>query len=423
MPTLIAVVDPESKWFNYAITDSALFHGTMLHSAAHNALLSGNTDLADPALMKWEATRLINQRLGDPILSISDVTMGAVVCLVLFEVSFSPFSLCMETDECIEPIWQCRAIQHSYEWTSPDGQSPRRHPESRPSRNPQEKDPVVCVFPLPLPQYIKLADVVRADLCNATLTNSQPQFDLYPELKPNRNRLANTHFLPRTRSTAIDVSSRPWRCSCDKARVEILHSLRNLSNTVSNEQRPKMLIVDEIYLVERRLVVLLASDPPTRHSPSCHSVNQPIFIACLIYIYAFLRDFPVRSPLFGNLVQRLTAGLFGQTEEGGFNSWSGDMYPTLLWVLVIGALVSEGRCERDRFVLELKRVCEVEGVVGLEDFEAGLRNSAWLTRKALESTIRATPFLRTLWDEVQSFGVGSQLDVAMMGTMDLIGGF
>lgn len=86
MATLISVVDPESKWFNYAITDPALFHGTMLHSAAHNAMLSGNTDLADPMPIKWEAAKLINQRLGDPVLSISDVTMGAVVCLVLFEV-------------------------------------------------------------------------------------------------------------------------------------------------------------------------------------------------------------------------------------------------------------------------------------------------------------------------------------------------
>lgn len=89
MPTLISVVDPEGRWFNYAITDTALFHGTMLHSAAHNSLLSGNTDLVDPIHIKWEATKLVNQRLGDPVMSISDVTMGAVVCLVLYEVRFS----------------------------------------------------------------------------------------------------------------------------------------------------------------------------------------------------------------------------------------------------------------------------------------------------------------------------------------------
>jgi hypothetical protein len=104
MPTLIAVVDPESIWFNYAITDPALFHGTMLHSAAHNAMLYGNTDLADPIQMKWEATRLVNQRLSDPVLSISDVTMGAVVCLVLFEVRFLPAPRRMETHLCIESI-------------------------------------------------------------------------------------------------------------------------------------------------------------------------------------------------------------------------------------------------------------------------------------------------------------------------------
>jgi hypothetical protein len=185
-----------------------------------------------------------------------------------------------------------------------------------------------------------------------------------------------------------------------------------------------LLIVDEIYLVERRLVVLLSDSAPGSHLPSCHSVYQPSFVACLIYIYIFLRDFPLRSPLFGNLVERLASSLFDGDYEGIVNAaWDQVGYPTLLWILVVGALVSEGRCERDRFVGELKKVCEAEGVKGFEDFEKGLRNSAWLERKALESTVRATPFLRMLWNEVQLIGVGQEADVAMMGVMDLIGGF
>lgn len=102
--------------------------------------------------------------------------------------------------------------------------------------------------------------------------------------------------------------------------------------------------------------------------------------------------------------------------------WTEDRYQMLLWVLVIGALVSEGSCERDRFVVELKRVCGVQGVDGFEDFEKELQNSAWLERKALDSPVRATPFLRTLWNEVQLVGVGQEIDVAMMGMMDLVGG-
>ena len=122
-------------------------------------------------------------------------------------------------------------------------------------------------------------------------------------------------------------------------------------------------------------------------------------------------------------MERLAASLFDEDEDGRIEGWSEDNYPMLLWVLVIGSLVSEGRCERDRFVAELKRVCTVGGVRRFEDFETGLRRSAWLERKALESIVRATPFLRTLWGEVQRVGVGSEVDVAMMGAMDLMGGF
>jgi hypothetical protein len=87
--TLIPV-NPKDKWFNYAISDEALFHATMLHSAGHNAMLAGNNDLADPFQLKLEAIRLVNRRLDDPVRSISDLTIGAVACLVLFEVSSTP---------------------------------------------------------------------------------------------------------------------------------------------------------------------------------------------------------------------------------------------------------------------------------------------------------------------------------------------
>jgi len=65
----------------------------MLHSAGHNAMLAGNNDLADPFQLKLEAIRLINQRLGDPVISTNDLTIAAVACLVLFEVSAFPYIL------------------------------------------------------------------------------------------------------------------------------------------------------------------------------------------------------------------------------------------------------------------------------------------------------------------------------------------
>lgn len=58
----------------------------MLHSAGHNAMLAGNFDLADPFQLKLEAIRSVNRRLEDPFRSTDDLTIGAVACLVLFEV-------------------------------------------------------------------------------------------------------------------------------------------------------------------------------------------------------------------------------------------------------------------------------------------------------------------------------------------------
>jgi len=84
--TLIPV-NPKDKWFNFAISDDALFHATMLHSAAHNSMLVGNSDLGDPIQLNTEAIRILNSRLGDPTRGISDLTIAAVACLILFEVS------------------------------------------------------------------------------------------------------------------------------------------------------------------------------------------------------------------------------------------------------------------------------------------------------------------------------------------------
>ena len=80
-------MNPKDKWFNYAITDPALFHATMMHAAMHQRVVSGGLDQREQIQLKTNAIMIINQRLEDPVLSRSDVTIGAVVCLVLLEVS------------------------------------------------------------------------------------------------------------------------------------------------------------------------------------------------------------------------------------------------------------------------------------------------------------------------------------------------
>lgn len=79
-------VNPKDKWFNYAITDPALFHVTMLHAVMHHGLTHGDVGVEVEALaLKSETISLVIRKLADPIEGISDLTIGVVANLVLFE--------------------------------------------------------------------------------------------------------------------------------------------------------------------------------------------------------------------------------------------------------------------------------------------------------------------------------------------------
>lgn len=59
----------------------------MTSAAMHQRLVNGGYDQGEQAQLKRDTITLVNQRLEDPVLSHSDFTIGAVVCLVLLEVS------------------------------------------------------------------------------------------------------------------------------------------------------------------------------------------------------------------------------------------------------------------------------------------------------------------------------------------------
>ncbi|KAG4438619.1 hypothetical protein IFR05_005902 [Cadophora sp. M221] len=75
--TLIPV-NPKDKWFNFALSDPALFRGTLMHAAMHQRLVNGGYDQGEQAQLKRDTITLVNQRLEDPVLSHSDFTIGAV---------------------------------------------------------------------------------------------------------------------------------------------------------------------------------------------------------------------------------------------------------------------------------------------------------------------------------------------------------
>lgn len=110
-------------------------------------MLAGNNDLADPFQLKGEAVRLLNRRMDDPVLSISDLTIGAVACLVLFEVSNTTlYLLSKKPNSHVESIWEFGSVEHPYGGTEANGQPPRRTPEPRPLWSLAKEDIMVSIL-------------------------------------------------------------------------------------------------------------------------------------------------------------------------------------------------------------------------------------------------------------------------------------
>lgn len=363
--TLIPV-NPKDKWFNYAISDEALFHATMLHSAGHNAMLSGNYDLADPFQLKLEAVRLVNRRLNDPVQSISDLTIAAVACLVLFENQSGNLELSNIHMEGLRRMVNLRGGLQNLGGLS--GVLQRK--------------------------------ILWAEVCNAMLSQSQPRLNL-----PQTSQALVVTSVPSTSLTNLPNPPPAWlnnpehnqvqSCSCDKHLTSIINDLRTISNQppINAIDGP---ITDHLYLVERHLVTLLSpsAQNANRHSPACKTVNYPCFLAALSYIYISLRDFPLQAPLFTAFVTRLDGALFGG-ESDLWSRWSENSYPMLLWVLAVGALAANGRAEKGRFVRELEKASWVLGIEEFDHFVGTLLNIVWNVRSENGEAV-----LMRLWDEV-----------------------
>jgi hypothetical protein len=71
-----------------ASEDAVMFHATLQLSALDLQILKGEDDDGRPMLLlKEECMRLLRERVGDPVLSVSDHTIGSVLALSIVEVS------------------------------------------------------------------------------------------------------------------------------------------------------------------------------------------------------------------------------------------------------------------------------------------------------------------------------------------------
>jgi hypothetical protein len=99
----------KKKWFTLALKDEAYFHAALSHYSGHLFLTqgSGRGDPVEAIFHRAESVRILNERLlslqnGKGFKGMSDGTIGAVACMVNYEVfvhyprtwSYSPLMLC-----------------------------------------------------------------------------------------------------------------------------------------------------------------------------------------------------------------------------------------------------------------------------------------------------------------------------------------
>lgn len=80
------------NFFRYSLTDPALAHAMMIYAANHDQFSTGRPRIVDIYHHKVEAIRILNARLRESPINISDETIVTIAELVIFEVSLSILS-------------------------------------------------------------------------------------------------------------------------------------------------------------------------------------------------------------------------------------------------------------------------------------------------------------------------------------------
>jgi len=226
----------------------------------------------------------------------------------------------------------------------------------------------------------------RADVCNAMLSNRKPRFNLHQEgiSLTMTSSEGNLEHFPHTSAF----------CNCETQLTDIIADLQTLSDNPPINALDG-LISDNLYLVERRLVVLITSFSESNHKSYCHSVSKACFLAALIYLYSCLRDYPVQAPLFDSFVTSLREALFSSGYE---QDWQPNNYSLLVWILTAGALNAVGRPERSRFVHELADIVKKMGITRFQEFADTARRIVWIDRE----DVRREAAWRSLWWEIEA---------------------
>ncbi|KAE8451943.1 hypothetical protein EG329_002784 [Mollisiaceae sp. DMI_Dod_QoI] len=321
---------PGGEMFAWAATDAALLHASLVLAGKHWTFLGGSKRLIESTLYyhKMEAIRLLNERLADPVNSVSDGTVGAVGVLIFVECLDGSREAASVHLDGLEKMVQMRGDLYS-----------------------------------PSMSGLLQRMIFLADLLTATANNCKPRFQ---KTRPSGNDEIPTPSMTKTLIQPEFVNDSFYKeIGLDGPLSKMFMDLHWLSFLMVNNDRnagatDNDVLTSSITESERYIDTMLRGGQYGNHKATKGVVAGRAFVvlAGYIYLYLYLRRIEVNNRLYDWMVDLLREDL-GNVERRMRESYPPEL---LFWVLFVGACASVGRRELDWFKKELRVSKEILGL-------------------------------------------------------------
>ncbi|KAE9375953.1 hypothetical protein N431DRAFT_481146 [Stipitochalara longipes BDJ] len=336
-------------YFQLAMQDSAFFSAAISHYAGIFSLVIRDGDPLESLQLRMRSIALVNSRLKESALGVSDGTVGAVASIINYETNNgTPLAVQIH-------IAGLKAMLRLRGGFLNAGLSP-------------------------LLQRM----VAWAELTSTYFLSDSPKIIPFynPRLDlPSRTSHIFSFLKSRSRATKLPTPSTydiDWS-TIDKDPASIFADLRFLSYAlVSHETEicsiDPLWYSDKIYLIQRSLICL-TMDP----EPYQTSLDTACYMTASLYVDCRLRDLGARSVAIGTGVSKLRAFLPQVFQELPQDFGLSVSVDRILWVLVFAGIAANGRPERPWLVEKLANMCRI------------LKFESWVELTAILKII--------LWDE------------------------
>ncbi|KAF2502379.1 hypothetical protein BU16DRAFT_6769 [Lophium mytilinum] len=370
-------VNARNTWWPFISRDATMLHSTLASVALYNDLTTEGITFRIEALRhKHEAIKGINAKLNSQEEGISDEVVGAVATIASFENLYGAYDAAQLHITALKRMIAARggleAFSHNdglmrgLVWVDFHSSTVFRTPPNFPYRQPDSPTPS-------LPE-----DLLAEAACSSPtslLNLSTAGVDCF-------NWFYRLHRLGLATSAAW--GPRVAKLPLANMLYEAEYALLSMP-----DRSPDFLVPDRA----RRDGKWDAADDDAAVADAA-SVVEALIAAGQIFLYAALRDVPVRAKVFDILLARLRAAV-GREGVDVVAVWEAERnLHTLLWVLVVGATVGRHWGGAAWWVARIGEVVERLGLVGRE--VAG--------REALVQLLKAVA-----WTDVFFGGVSEEL--------------